>query len=160
MTAGKRHVNIPVFIPHLGCPNDCIFCNQRSISGKRSFDEGAVKDGIEAALATVPDCEAEIAFFGGSFTGIDRGLMIRLLDTAENFVRDGRVTGIRLSTRPDYISREILDILSRYTVKTVELGIQSMDDNVLSAAKRGRPRRIPKMPAVLLRNTAFLLSVR
>lgn len=160
MTAGKRHVNIPVFIPHLGCPNDCIFCNQRSISGKRSFDEGAVKDGIEAALATVTDCDAEIAFFGGSFTGIDRGLMIRLLDTAENFVRDGRVTGIRLSTRPDYISREILDILSRYTVKTVELGIQSMDDNVLSAAKEGIQRRIPKMPAVLLRNTAFLLSVR
>ena len=64
MTAGKRHVNIPVFIPHLGCPNDCIFCNQRSISGKRSFDEDAVKDGIEAALATVPDCEAMRDAFG------------------------------------------------------------------------------------------------
>lgn len=132
-----RHVNIPVFIPHLGCPNDCVFCNQRSISGKRNFDEGAVKGEIEEALATVGDCDAEIAFFGGSFTGIDRGLMIRLLDTAEEFIADGRVSSIRLSTRPDYISREILDILSRYTVKTVELGIQSMDEKVLTAAKRG-----------------------
>ena len=157
MTAGKRHVNIPVFIPHLGCPNDCIFCNQRSISGKRSFDEGAVKDGIEAALATVPDCEAEIAFFGGSFTGIDRGLMIRLLDTAENFVRDGRVTGKRLSTRPDYISREILDILSRYTVKTVELGIQSMDDNVLSAAKRGHTAADSENACRLVKEYGFSL---
>lgn len=137
MKTAKRHVNIPVFIPHLGCPNDCIFCNQRSISGKRSFDADAVKDEISTALATVGGCDAEIAFFGGSFTGIDRGLMIYLLETAEEFVRDGRVSSIRLSTRPDYISPEILDILSRYTVKTVELGIQSMDDKVLAAAKRG-----------------------
>lgn len=137
MRSGKRHVNIPVFIPHLGCPNDCIFCNQRSISGKRSFDAASVRDEIEAALSTIGDCGAEIAFFGGSFTGIDRGLMIYLLDTAEEFVRGGRVSSIRLSTRPDYISTEILDILSQYSVKTVELGIQSMDDKVLAAAKRG-----------------------
>lgn len=73
MTAGKRHVNIPVFIPHLGCPNDCIFCNQRSISGKRSFDEDAVKDGIEAALATVTDCDAEIAFSAAALPGSTGG---------------------------------------------------------------------------------------
>ena len=153
----KRHINIPVFIPHLGCPNDCIFCNQRSISGKRSFDEGAVKGEIESALATIPGCDAEIAFFGGSFTGIDRGLMIRLLDTAENFVREARVTGIRLSTRPDYISREILDILSRYTVRTIELGIQSMDDNVLSAAKRGHTAADSENACRLVREYGFSL---
>ena len=97
---------------------------------------------IEAALATIPSsCEVEIAYFGGSFTGIDRELMIYLLDVAESFVNkdDGRarVTGIRMSTRPDYISDEIMDILSRYTVSAIELGLQSMDDGVLSASRRG-----------------------
>ncbi len=133
-----RHINIPIFIPHLGCPNDCVFCNQRSISGRMSFDEASVRPEIENALRTVPkDCDAEIAFFGGSFTGIDRGLMIRLLETARSFIDDGRVSSIRLSTRPDYINEEILDILARYGVKTVELGIQSMDAAVLAASKRG-----------------------
>lgn len=133
-----HHRNIPIFIPHLGCPNQCVFCNQRSISGCGEFYEDAVTEQIETALSTLsPDVEAQIAFFGGSFTGIDRDLMLRLLDTAERYVRAGRVSSIRLSTRPDYISDEILEILSRYSVKTVELGIQSMDDRVLAATKRG-----------------------
>ena len=132
------HRNIPIFIPHLGCPNQCVFCNQRSISGCHSFREADVPLLIEQALATIPDgSETEIAFFGGSFTGIDRGLMIRLLETAESYVRAGRVKSIRLSTRPDYISEEILEILSRYSVRTVELGLQSMDDGVLEASTRG-----------------------
>ena len=139
----KNHRNIPIFIPHLGCPNMCVFCNQRSISGKQSFCRESVKDEIDAALATIPkDCEVEIAYFGGSFTGIDRELMIYLLDVAEDYVknpREGRacVTGIRMSTRPDYINDEIIGILSRYTVKTVELGLQSMRDEVLIRSKRG-----------------------
>ena len=133
----RRHKNIPIFIPHLGCPNDCAFCNQRSISGKRQFDIGTVRAEIETALATVGEAEAEIAFFGGSFTGIDRTLMLSLLELAEAFVREGRVTGIRLSTRPDYIDEEVLGLLSRYTVKEVELGVQSMDDAVLAACRRG-----------------------
>lgn len=133
-----QHRNIPIFIPHLGCPNQCVFCNQRSISGCRAFREESVTEQIEAALATLsPSVEAQIAFFGGSFTGIDRGLMLRLLETAERYVRLGRVSSIRLSTRPDYISDEILEILSRYSVKTVELGLQSMDERVLAATKRG-----------------------
>ena len=73
----KNHRNIPIFIPHLGCPNMCVFCNQRSISGKQSFCRESVKDEIGAALATIPkNCEVETAYFGGSFTGIDRELMI------------------------------------------------------------------------------------
>lgn len=138
MAKSKRHINIPIFIPHLGCPNDCVFCNQRSISGKLNFDKGSVSGEIEAALATIPEgCDIEIAFFGGSFTGIDRDLMVYLLDTAEEYVRAGLVDAIRMSTRPDYISDEILDILSGYSVRTVELGIQSMDDEVLKISKRG-----------------------
>lgn len=93
---------------------------------------------IREALSTVEkEDDAEIAFFGGSFTGIDRALMIRLLDTAQRYVDRGQVSSIRLSTRPDYINREILDILSGYAVKTVELGLQSMDEDVLRATRRG-----------------------
>ncbi len=133
----KKHINIPIFIPHLGCPNDCAFCNQRSISGRTHFDISDVRRQIEDALSTAGERESEIAFFGGSFTGIDRDLMVSLLEIAEEYVRAGRVGSIRLSTRPDYISEEILDILGRYSVKTIELGIQSASDKVLTASKRG-----------------------
>ena len=142
MTA-KKHRNIPIFIPHLGCPNMCVFCNQRSISGCQKFEKESVVSEIENALSTIPsDCEVEIAYFGGSFTGIDRELMIYLLDVARSYVEredDGRarVDGIRMSTRPDYINDEIMDILSGYPIKTIELGLQSMSDEVLSLSKRG-----------------------
>ena len=132
------HRNIPIFIPHMGCPHQCVFCNQHSISGCRAFDEEQVAAQIEEALKTVPaGSETEIAYFGGSFTGIDRDLMIRLLDLAQSYVRLGRVKSIRLSTRPDMIDEEILEILGRYSVGTIELGLQSMDDAVLLASKRG-----------------------
>ena len=133
-----RHVNIPIFIPHMGCPNACVFCNQRSISGHMDFDPRSVDAEIELALSTISaEDECEIAFFGGSFTGIDRSLMIYLLDTAQKYIDSGRVSSIRLSTRPDYINDEILDILSGYGVKTVELGLQSLCDRVLIASGRG-----------------------
>jgi len=136
------HRNIPIFIPHLGCPNQCVFCNQRSISGCSAFREEDVARQIDRALLTIPtDAETEIAFFGGSFTGIDRGLMCRLLDTAETYVRRGRVTSIRLSTRPDYLDDEILRLLSGYSVHVIELGLQSMDDTVLQRTKRGHTAR-------------------
>lgn len=139
MSSFTNHRNIPIFIPHMGCPNQCVFCNQRSISGCSSFVglEG-VREQIDSALTTLPaGGETEIAFFGGSFTGIDRGLMISLLELASGYVREGRVSSIRLSTRPDYISGEILEILSRFPVRNIELGLQSMDDSVLLSARRG-----------------------
>ena len=137
----KKHVNIPIFIPHLGCPNQCVFCNQRTISGVSNFDIKDVKAEIEAALSTVnKECEAEIAFFGGSFTGIDRELMVSLLKLAYEYVADGRVRSIRCSTRPDYINGEILDLLEKYGVKTIELGLQSASDEVLALSKRGHNR--------------------
>ena len=133
-----RHINIPIFIPHLGCPNQCIFCNQRHISGTVNFDENEVENNIKSVLSTVKhDDECEIAFFGGSFTGIDRELMVRLLDIAQKYVNSGDVIGIRMSTRPDYINEEIVNILKGYKITFVELGIQSMNDNVLSFLKRG-----------------------
>lgn len=133
-----RHVNIPLFIPHLGCPNQCVFCNQRTISGVSEFDASMCDKLINEALSTVsPDDEVEIAFFGGSFTGIDFDYMVSLLDIAYNYVKCGRVSSIRCSTRPDYIDEKILDTLKRYGVKTIELGLQSTDSEVLSLTKRG-----------------------
>ncbi len=134
----KRHVNIPIFIPHLGCPNQCVFCNQKTISGVKCFDATRVRDEIETALLTIDDSqEVEIAFFGGSFTGIDRDLMVSLLEEAYSFIEKGDVTSIRCSTRPDYINEEILAILKKYGVKVIELGLQSSSDKVLAASKRG-----------------------
>ncbi len=137
----KKHANIPIFIPHLGCPNDCVFCNQRSISGHMNFDESHVKDEIEEALSSIEKNgeieQVEIAFFGGSFTGIDRSLMIYLLETAHEYIKAGRADSIRLSTRPDYIDEEILETLGKYGVRTIELGLQSMCDDVLIRSRRG-----------------------
>ena len=135
-----KHINIPVFVPHLGCPNDCVFCNQRRITGHETFSIEDAKSAIDEVVFsshTDISAEREIAFFGGSFTGIDRPLMIELLELAKDYYDKGLTSGIRLSTRPDYINSEIISILSKYPVKTVELGIQSLSDNVLSASKRG-----------------------
>ena len=155
-----RHINIPIFIPHLGCPNDCVFCNQRSISGHGDFDIVTVGREIEEVLSTVREGDVcEIAFFGGSFTGIDRALMVELLDIAEDYIRksDGRIVSIRLSTRPDYINEEILDILSRYSVRTIELGLQSMDDTVLDASRRGHRSDVAKRASRMIKDRGFSL---
>ena len=133
-----KHVNIPIFIPHLGCPNQCVFCNQRSISGVKAFDVNDVSNIIDRSIATIPeDAITEIAFFGGSFTGIDKKLMIQLLEIAHSYIQNGRVSHIRCSTRPDYIDNDILDILEKYKVKVIELGLQSSSNKVLKSTKRG-----------------------
>ncbi len=132
------HRNIPIFIPHLGCPHKCVFCDQHSISGCRRVDVSSVSSQIDSALQTIPEgTEVEIAYFGGSFTGIDRELMQQLLKIAASYVASGAVQSIRVSTRPDMIDGKILEILKKHHVKTVELGLQSMDDRVLEASFRG-----------------------
>lgn len=142
----------------MGCPNQCVFCNQRSISGHSDFSMAAAKKEMERAVSTLPaECEAEIAFFGGSFTGIERPLMVELLDTAEEYVRSGKVTSIRLSTRPDYIDDEILDILSAYSVRTIELGLQSMNDDVLAASKRGHDAKCAEIACEKIKKRGFSL---
>ncbi len=154
----KRHANIPIFIPHLGCPNQCVFCNQRTISGVKEFSASDVIPIIESALATVNDgVETEIAFFGGSFTGIDRELMTELLEIAYGYIKSGRVTAVRCSTRPDYINSEILDILLKYGVKTIELGLQSADGDVLRACKRGHGFKAEKEACRIIVERGFSL---
>ena len=154
-----RHVNIPVFIPHLGCPHTCVFCNQRTISGTREFDPCELEEIVETALSTVSaEDDCELAFFGGSFTGIDRGLMTELLDRAERYVSAGRISRIRCSTRPDYIDNEILDILGRYTIGTVELGIQSMSEAVLRLSERGHMPEDSRRACRLLRERGMTVG--
>ena len=153
-----RHINIPIFIPHMGCPNMCVFCNQRSISGKISFDISSVEKEIDQTLSTVKNEDSvEIAFFGGSFTGIDRNLMCDLLSLAQKYIDSGRVQSIRLSTRPDYIDEEILDILSGYSVGTIELGLQSMDDKVLLKTKRGHTAECAERACKMIKERGFSL---
>lgn len=152
----SRHINIPIFVPHLGCPHQCSFCNQHSISGSKGFRLADMERTIEASLATAEsDAEIEIAFFGGSFTGIDRSLMIEILARTRPYIESGRVSSLRCSTRPDYINEEVLNILKAYGMKTVELGIQSMNDAVLAACHRGHTAEDSIRAAKLLTACGF-----
>lgn len=154
---GTRHINIPIFIPHIGCRNQCVFCDQKCISGVRNFDVQAAEIEMSKAIATTSEQdEVEIAFFGGSFTGIDRNLMLHMLDCAQSYIDKKKAVGIRMSTRPDYIDKEILELLSRYTINAVELGIQSMSDEVLSLCKRGHTSKQSEKACALLRAYGFL----
>jgi len=137
LSTNGRHATLPVFVPHAACPNQCVFCNQKKIAGAQlPFED--VSSFLEDAVNGLSDrfSECDIAFFGGSFTGIERDKMVAYLKAANKYLGK-RVTGIRLSTRPDYISEEILDVLEEYGVTDIELGVQSFDDGVLAASKRG-----------------------
>lgn len=133
-----RHVNVALFVVHEGCPNRCSFCNQRSISGETSrLTDEQLDSAVQTALNS-GDCKnGEIAFFGGSFTMIERSYMLRLLSGAKKYIDAGLFRGIRISTRPDGIDAEICKTLKEYGVTSVELGAQSMDDTVLSMNRRG-----------------------
>lgn len=156
----KKHANIPIFIPHEGCPNGCVFCNQKKITGQDGCADRDIRTEIDSALSTMPQgvLEVEIAFFGGSFTGIDKAVMERLLSDAFSYVEKGLVSSIRLSTRPDYISPEILDTLKRYGVKHIELGIQSADDKVLLASKRGHTAKAVEDACRMITERGFILG--
>ena len=154
----SRRVNIPIFIPHLGCPNDCVFCNQRTLAGVEEFAPESLDGIVCEVLSTVSaDDIAEIAFFGGSFTGIGEDKMTQLLGRAQRYIDSGRVKSIRLSTRPDYINESILELLSRYSVSTIELGIQSTSDEVLAACRRGHTSLDSKRACELIKRHGFEL---
>ena len=136
----ENQYTIPIFIPHKGCPNNCIFCNQKRISGQlKNVSIEEIDNIINEYLGyyDVHDKRIEIAFFGGSFTGIDITLQRQYLGVAKKYVDSRKVDSIRLSTRPDYIDEYILTMLKEYNVGTIELGVQSMDEKVLNYAKRG-----------------------
>jgi histone acetyltransferase (RNA polymerase elongator complex component) len=157
-----RHYNIPIFIPHLGCPFDCIYCDQKKIAAQVGVPAiGEVKETIDVHLSTIPaDAEVEVAFFGGSFTAVDKGLQAQYLEAVQDYIKDGRVAGIRLSTRPDFINQDILDFLAFYGVKTIELGVQSMDDGVLQASARSYTSADVIKSSRLIRQRQFDLGVQ
>lgn len=152
---------IPIFVPHLGCPNDCVFCNQRSISGQKKQVTGEeVKQTIKEYLETFKneDAHKEVAFFGGSFTGIEPEKQEELLQAAYEYVENGEIDSIRVSTRPDYIDKTILKKLKKYKVKTIELGVQSSNDYILRQAKRGHTFEDVKKASKLIRRYGFDLG--
>lgn len=156
----KQYI-IPIFVPHLGCPNDCIFCNQKSISGQmKQVTEEEVEKTIQEFLNSFKDenLYTEIAFFGGSFTGIDIELQEKLLKIAYKYVKEKKVDGIRVSTRPDYIDKNELKLLKKYGVKTIELGVQSANDYILKKAKRGHTFEDVKKASKLIRGYGFTLG--
>lgn len=136
----KQQITIPIFLPHLGCPHRCVFCDQRESTSVRHLPgpehvDAIIGDYIPHIKKSVR--RVELAFFGGSFTGIQRETQEAFLQAAHRHLAEKTIHGIRLSTRPDYISDEALELLKRYEVTTVELGVQSFDDRVLEASGRG-----------------------
>jgi len=152
--------NIPIFVSHKGCPNDCIFCNQKRITGKSgSVSAEDVEKTVTEWLSYIKG-EAEIAFFGGSFTGIEMDLQKELLGAAKKFVDREKITGIRLSTRPDYINEEIIEHLLSFGVTTVELGAQSTDEAVLETARRGHSAEDIKRASYLIKESGMTLGLQ
>ncbi len=137
----NRPLVIPVFIPHAGCPHQCAFCNQMSITGENPHlpSAGELEKQIETFLGYRKDHRTgvQVAFYGGNFLGLKYEAILRLLAETTRFVKDGRIDSIRFSTRPDTIDIARLDIIRNFPVKTIELGVQSMDDQVLALAERG-----------------------
>lgn len=153
---------IPVFVPHLGCPNDCVFCNQRRISGAmESATPETVREAVEyAARATERKRPRQLAFYGGSFTAIPAAEQESLLSAAYEYIQSGEIDSIRLSTRPDAIDGAVLSRLKRYGVKTVELGAQSLDDEVLKLSGRGHTAQDVESAAATVKNAGFELVIQ
>ena len=157
----KKEYIIPIFVPHLGCPHQCTFCNQKEISGQtKQVTANDVKETIEYYLKNFKDDSkyVEVAFYGGSFTAIDEGKQNELLEAANEFIKQGRVNSIRLSTRPDYIDKSILKRLKKYNVKTIELGVQSANDYILAKCQRGHTFEDVKKASKLIRLYGFTLG--
>ncbi len=159
-----KHINIALFVVHRGCPHMCSFCNQRSISGsQKDITAEDVHEAAKTAIASLSEREAaggEIAFFGGSFTMVEREYMLSLLEAAYKYVAQGIFKGIRISTRPDGISREVCEILKKYGVTAVELGAQSLDDRVLSLNERGHTAKQVEDACAMLREYGFELGLQ
>ncbi len=153
---------IPFFIPHSGCPHRCVFCNQKNITGRNTpVETSSISGTIAEYLGTDrSDRPAWIAFYGGSFTALPQNIQKEYLEAARPFIRSGRVAGIRLSTRPDCISKKILAVLAEYNADTIELGVQSMDDQVLAQSGRGHRASDTVHAVELLRESGFRFGLQ
>ena len=152
---------IPIFIPHAGCPHQCVFCNQKKISGQKTASAQAVRQQIEKYLQWIkPGPNNEAAFYGGSFTGLEPELQEELFAPVDELLRKGVIGSVRCSTRPDYISPARLELLKRHNVSTVELGVQSLDDEVLQRAERGHDAANVTQAVQLLREYGFKVGLQ
>ena len=149
---------IPIFIPHLGCPNDCVFCNQRRIAAPSAPTAEQVRQEVMGGLQYSKN--PQVAFYGGSFTALDKPLQEAYLQAVYPFVSVGQVSDIRVSTRPDCIDTERLALLKQYGVSTVELGAQSMFDEVLAASNRGHTMQDVVQGARLVKEHGFVLGLQ
>ncbi len=157
----KKEYIIPIFVPHLGCPNDCSFCNQKSISGQaKQVTKEDVKQTIEEYLKNFRDDYkyVEVAFFGGSFTGIEEEKQEELLEAVQPYIQAKKVNSIRVSTRPDYIDKEVLKRMKKYHVKTIELGVQSSNDYILEKCRRGHTFADVERASKMIRMRGFILG--
>ena len=156
-----KHKNLSIFVPHEGCPNQCAFCDQRSISGQQAAPTAAQVEQIcDEFLPKEDGKDYEIAFFGGSFTAIDKGYMESLLSVAYSFVKQGRAMGIRISTRPDCIDENVLSTLEKYGVTSIELGAQAMQDKALAANLRGHTVKDVQNAGRLIKEKGFSLGLQ
>jgi histone acetyltransferase (RNA polymerase elongator complex component) len=158
----KKHCNIPIFIPELACPHQCVFCNQEKISSTFSVPKpNEIGNIIETYLKTIQKNRSiNIGFFGGSFTGIPKEEMVAYLKAASPYVENGQVDGIRISTKPDYITEEILDVLEQYRVTAIELGAQSTNNKVLLKSGRGHQFNTIENAAKLIKKRKFELGLQ
>jgi histone acetyltransferase (RNA polymerase elongator complex component) len=164
-TNAKKYKRISIFVSHLGCPHDCAYCNQEKITGYekskyRSLDN--IKDDIENQLSTI-NCDqnhVEIAFFGGSFTGLPLLYQVQLLELASTYVYEYNLEGIRFSTRPDYITTDIINRLKKYPIITIELGVQSLDPVVLDLSKRGHTVEHVEKAVNLIKSSNYQLGIQ
>ena len=156
------HNNISIFVPHAGCPQQCSFCNQQTISGQQYVPhrDDVIKVCSQAMEQIKHKSDTEIAFFGGSFTAIARSYMLELLEAAKEFLGKDGFKGIRISTRPDFIDREVLDILKSYGVTAIELGAQSMVNKVLEANNRGHSAEDVYSASRLIKEYDFELGLQ
>lgn len=159
---GKKHYIIPIFVPHKGCPHDCIFCNQKGITGTEgeNVDAAFVQKTIDEYLTTIngEGAYVEVSFFGGSFTAIPMDYQNQLLGPAQIALEKGRIDAIRLSTRPDYIDEDILNNLKEHGASIIELGVQSLDDKVLMASGRGHSAEDVYRASMLIKEKGFVLG--
>ena len=157
-----KHYNIPIFISHFGCPNDCVFCNQKKINGRETdVTTEDIKSIIETYLKTLPKkSKKEVAFFGGTFTGISIKLQEEYLSVVYEYIKKGLIDGIRLSTRPDYIDKDIVNMLKNYGVTTVELGVQSLDEKVLLQTHRFYPMEKVYTASKLIKEAGIELGIQ
>jgi len=154
---------IPVFVPHMGCPHRCAFCNQTSITGINPHtNQSAITERLRDLLKLYPKRtpSREVAFYGGSFTGMEKAVQVQLLSAVHPFIQEGLIDSVRISTRPDYVDPQVLDLLKEHGVVTVELGVQSMVDEVLCQSRRGHTADDVLMAAKLLHGHGFKMGIQ